>query len=171
MSAVGDAADGEAVREALLGIEGAFAAARRRRLEVVREVGKVAPEARTLIEALLRREAADADAEASPEARATAALREARAAAQARAALPDGPAATRVAALLDHAEGTWDWALDEAAARVAPLTGAVASPAADYVTALRELRRAFTQLDEGAVQAAVAHAETALARLEQTLAG
>lgn len=167
----GAGSDAETVREALLGIEGAFAAARKRRLEVIREVGKLVPDEKALIEALLRREAADADPEASPEARATAALREARAAAQARAALPDGQQSAQVAALLDHAEGTWDWALDQAAARVAPLTGAVAAPAADYVTALRELRRAFTQLDEGAVQAAVAHAETALARLEQTLAG
>ncbi|HWT92248.1 MAG TPA: hypothetical protein VN238_04580 [Solirubrobacteraceae bacterium] len=161
--------DTETVREALLGIEGAFAAARKRRLEVIREVGKLVPDEKALIESLLRREAADADPEAAPEARAMTALREVRAAAEARAALR-GPQTEHVTALLDHAEGTWDWALDEAAARVEPLTGAVASPAADYVSALRELRRAFAELDEGAVQAAVAHTETALARLEQTLA-
>ena len=177
----------DAVREALEHIEAAVRAAARRRAKVVREMATLSPPAelagdhRALVEALLRREAADADAQATPQQRAAAVLAEARRAhdARERLAARAGDDAGRaylhtVDLLRNELDATWRWALDQADAAAARLVGATTTAVADavaaYVAAFRGVLQASETLDADAVGRAVAAAEDATARLEQALA-
>src|SRR4051812_50099249 len=114
--------DPTALRDALLGVQEAFAQAARRRVATIRDLARAevgdgeAPVLRALVEALLRREAADAD-EALPLAeRVARAGGEAARAAQARARPAGQPEVQRPSAETD---ATWQGAL-RPRARLAP---------------------------------------------------
>jgi hypothetical protein len=178
----------DAVRDALEGIEAAVETAAKRRAHVVRQLATLtAPEAlaadhRALVEALLRRETADADATATPHQRAGAVLAEARRARDARerlgqAAVDDaGRAYVHTVDLLrSELDATWRWVLERADAFAAGLVGRTTTDVADavaaYVAAFRGVLHASETLDADAVARAVTDAEAAATRLEKTLAG
>jgi hypothetical protein len=184
---VGELTGADAVRDALEGIDAAFTAAARRRASVVRALVSMTPppaiagEHRAVAEALLRREAADAEPSGSPQQRASRVLDEARRARDARARMAERAAGdaerTHVQAVElrhDELEDTWRWALDQADAFAAGLTGRTTPPVAQavagYVAAFRAVLAASETLDAGAVARAVAGAEAAAARLDQALA-
>jgi hypothetical protein len=161
----------DAVRDALKGIEAAFGDARRRRLELIRALAAL-PAPPALVEALLRREAIDADPTAGAQDRAVRIHAEHR---RATAALDDldAPSAARVRPLMDELGATWTGALTEAArlaSGLAPYTDPpVAAAVVDYVRALTAAHAAAD--DRDALLAAIAGLEAATARLAQTLAG
>jgi hypothetical protein len=176
----------DAVREALEHIDAAVEAASRRRARLVRELITVVPppdlaaDHRELAEALLRREAADANTEASAQERAAAVLAEARRAHDAReriaaqASDDAGHAYLRTVDLLRvELDATWHWTLEQADAAAAKLVGATATAIADavaaYVAAFRGVLQASETLDADAVTRAVAAAEDATARLDAAL--
>lgn len=138
--------DPTALRDALQGVQEAFAQAARRRVALIRDVARLdvgdadAPALRVLVEALVRREAADADDTLPLPERVARTSAEEAAADAARARLAAHPEA---GALTDAVAATWDEALarsDVAAGRlpgrVAP---EVAAAFAAYVSALRAL--------------------------------
>jgi hypothetical protein len=138
--------DPTALRDALQGLQEVFARAARQRVDAIRTLARVevgeddAPALRALVEALLRREAVDAD-QTLPLAE-----RVARATAQARAAAAAGERLVghaEVAALSDAIAGTWHDALDRSDVIAARLPGRVAPEIAEafagYVASLRAL--------------------------------
>ena len=135
-----------ALRDALQGVQEAFARAGRRRLAAIRDLARVevgaddAPALRALVEALLRREAADADQTLPLAERVARATAEAAAAAAAREQLAGHP---DVGALNDAIAAAWDDALERSAAIAGRLPGRVAPEVAEafaaYVGALRAL--------------------------------
>jgi hypothetical protein len=135
-----------ALRDALQGVQEAFARAGRQRLAAIRDLARVevgaddAPALRALVEALLRREAADADETLPLAERVARATAEARAAQDARARLDRH---AEVVALSDAVSATWAEALDRSAVIAARLPGRVAPEVAEafaaYVGALRAL--------------------------------
>jgi hypothetical protein len=156
-----------ALRDALQGVQEAFARAGRQRLAAIRDLARVevaagnTPALRALVEALLRREAADADQTLPLAERVARATAEARAAAAAREQLAGH---AEVVALTDAVQATWDDALARSAAIAQRLPGRVAPEVAEafaaYVGALRALH-------EGAPGATGAYA-AALDRLNRT---
>jgi hypothetical protein len=178
----------DAVRDALEGIEAAVQAAAKRRVQIVRELATVTPpdalaaDHRTLVEALLRREAADADTTGSPQERAAAVLAEARRAHDARERLAHAAADDAERAYLHtvdllrvELDATWRWTLDRADAFAAGLVGRTTTDVSDavagYVAAFRGVLQASETLDAAAVDRAVARAEDATAALERALSG
>ena len=176
----------DAVREALERIEAAVQAAARRRAQLIRELVTITPpeslaaDHRELAEALLRREAADADAEAGAHERAAAVLAEARRAHEARdriaaSATDDaGRAYLRTVDLLRRElDGSWHWALEQADAAAAHLVGRTSTEIADavaaYVAAFRGVVQAGETLDASAVARAVVAMEDATRRLDDAL--
>ena len=176
----------DAVRDALEGIEAAVEAAARRRAHVIRQMATLTPpdpliaEHRALVEALLRRETADADTSGTQQQRADAVLAEARRAHAARERLTElatddaGVAYLRTMDLLrTELDATWHWALDRSDAFAAGLVGhtpsAVSDAVAAYVTAFRVVLRASLALDADELARAVACADEAGARLERAL--
>jgi hypothetical protein len=183
---VGELSGADAVREALEGIDAAVQTAARRRARVIRSLATITPpEAlaaghRDLVEALLRREAADADPSASPQQRAAVVLDEARRAHAARDRLAAqatddaGRAYVHTVDLLRaELDASWHWALGQADAAAAHLVGRTTTEVADavaaYVGAFRGVLQASETLDTEAVTRAVAAAEDASERLEQAL--
>ena len=178
----------DAVRDALEGIDAAVQAAAKRRAQLVREMTTITPpgplvaDHRALVEALRRREAADADPVASAQQRAATVVAEARRAHEARdrlvrAAQDDaGRAYLKAVDLLrTELDATWRWALDRADAFAAGLVGRTTTDVSDavaaYVSAFRGVLQASETLDAGAVARAVEAAEAATTRLERALAG
>lgn len=177
----------DAVRDALEGIQATVETAAKRRARIIRELATIMPPAalgdehRELVEALLRRERADADPAAAPQQRAAAVLAEARRAHAARdriaaVAADDADRAYlhSVDLLRTELDATWRWALDRADAFAAGLVGrtttAVADAVAAYVAAFRGVLQASEALDADGVAEAVTAAEAAAARLQQALA-
>ena len=148
--------DPTALRDALLGVQEVFARAARLRLEAIRTLARVdvgpedAPALRELVEALLRREAADADQTLPLRERIARATAEARAAAAARERLT---AHADVAALVESILATWHDALDRSDVIAARLPGRVAPEIAEafggYVAALRALHDGAPGATEG----------------------
>ena len=159
----------DAVREALETIEAAVETASRRRAWLIRELATAPDADRDLVEALIRREAADAQTGASMEQRALAVLAEAHRVHDARARLTD----EALARVVDEIDATWHWALEQADAAAAGLVGrtstAIADAVAAYVAAYRGVVQAAETLDADAVTRAVAVAEDAARRLEDAL--
>ena len=145
-----------ALRDALLGVQEVFARAARRRLEAIRALARVevgagdAAALRALVEALLRREAADADESLPLADRVGRASAEARAAAAARERLA---ASADVQALTAAIAATWDDALDRSDVIAARLPGRVAPEVAEafagYVAALRALHEGGPEATAG----------------------
>lgn len=159
----------DAVREALGRIEVAVEAASRRRAWLIRELATAPGANRELVEALIRREAADARSGASMEQRALAVLAEARRLRDARARLTD----ETLLRVVDEIDASWHWALEQADAAAASLVGRTSTEITDavaaYVAAYRGVVRAGETLDADAVSRAVAAAEDATRRLEDAL--
>jgi hypothetical protein len=166
--------DPTALRDALAGLQEIFARAAAARLRAIRDLAGAdvgvadAPALRALVEALLRREAADADQQAPLAERVEAAATQAAAAQQARAALAAHPA---VLAQADAVAATWTDALERSDVLAARLDGrvapAIAQAFAAYVGALRALHGAGPQTTpeaRAAAAAAYADAEAALER-------
>jgi hypothetical protein len=158
--------DPTALRDALQGVQEVFARAAQRRLAAIRELARAEVSAddaaalRALVEALLRREAADADETLPLAERVARATAQARAAAAARDRLG---AYDEVQALGDALAATWDDALDRSDVIAARLSGRIAPEIAEafggYVAALRALH-------EGAPEATAGYA-AALDRLNR----
>lgn len=176
----------DAVRDALEGIEQTVQTASKRRARVIRELATLMPppaladDHRDLVEALLRRERADADPAAAPQQRAAAVLAEARRAHEARDAIAARAADDAERAYLHSVDllrteldATWHWALERADAFAAGLVGRTTTEVADavaaYVAAFRGVLQASETLDADAVAAAVTAAEVAAARLDAVL--
>ena len=176
----------DAVREALEHIEAAVHGAARRRARLVRELATVAPppelsgDHRELVEALLRRESADASTSASPHERAATVLDESRRVHDARdriAASATDDAGRAYLHTIDllrrELDASWRWALEQADAASAHLVGRTSTEVADavaaYVAAFRGMVQAGETLDAEAVTAAVEEVEAASARLEAAL--
>jgi hypothetical protein len=163
------------VRDALEAIAAAFEEAARRRVRIIRRIAAVEPaegEAaplRALIEALLRREAADADDAAGLEDRVARVLAEARAAGVARERLR---ANAEVGALIAELDQTWTDALAQAHRLGAGLRrrtpADVAQAFADYVGELRALHE-LDPAEAGDVGGATARYAAATHRLQDTL--
>lgn len=183
-----DPGSAEAVREALEGIEAAVETAAKRRAAIVRGLATTAPppalatEHRELAEALLRAEAADADALASAPERAVRVLDEQRRSRAARARMAERAQAASETAYVQQVEShcaeleaTWVWALDRSDAFAAMLAGrvpgAIEQAVTGYVGAFRAVLLASRAQDRDALARAVSAAERAGAELEQALAG
>src|SRR3954454_3514001 len=138
--------DPTALRDALLGVQEAFAQAGRRRVATIRDLARAevgdgeAPALRALVEALLRREAGDADETLPLAERVARAGGEAARAPEARAQLDGQPEVQRLSAEID---ATWQEALRRSDVLDERLPGHVAPEIAeafaDYVGALRAL--------------------------------
>ncbi len=153
--------DGRAIADALHGVQEAFEEARRTRVELVRELGRVEvepAEAATraaLVEALLRREVADGDTAADLSDRLARVVDEARRARQAREQLAGNAA---VDELMGRWDATWSDALDGSDRIANVLRPQVAPQLADafdgYLAALRathereDTERAAGELEE-----------------------
>jgi hypothetical protein len=161
---------------ALENVRDAFRAAARERLALIREVARVdvagagtdaEAARRALVEALLRREAADADEAAPLEDRVRRSVAEARAAATARERLSAVDAVQDLSARIDR---TWAVALNRADDLAAWLGGRADPPVSAaftaYVQALRGLHDLGRDPTAAGVETAVRTFAAALQRLE-----
>jgi hypothetical protein len=167
--------DMSAFAAALENVRAAFEQAARERLALIRQVAQAdvgggeaeATARRALVEALLRREAADADEDAPAGDRLRRSLAEATAASAARRRLAGAQAIQDLSARIDR---TWAVALNRADDLAAWLKGRAAGPLSDaftgYVRALRELHELGPDASPAQVDAAVAEFERAWTRLE-----
>jgi hypothetical protein len=171
-----DGPDLSAVSAALQGIQDAFAHAARERLGVIRRLAALevdradAPALRTLVEALLHREAADADQATPLPDRVARVAAEVRAAAAARRQLAGAP---EVDALVVSLDATWDVALRRSDALAAALQGRptpeIANAVTDYVGALRALHALDPAASRADIDRAAARFAGTLARLERAV--
>jgi len=175
-----------AVRETLEAIDQAVRSAAARRAHLVREIAAMAPppalaaDHRNLAEALVRREAADADETSDPLVRASHVLNEAIHARNARVSLhqhalqpADRQYAQAVEAKVVELDQTWHWALDRAKEHAAALHGRarneVVVALAAYVRAFRNVLEASETLYPSRIRQAVQVAQEASNHLEATL--
>lgn len=176
-----------AVREALEAIDHAVRSAAARRAHLVREVAAMTPppslaaDHRNLAEALVRREAADADETSDPLVRASHVLNEAIHARNARLAMhqhalapEDRAYAQAVEAKVAELDQTWHWALDRAKEAATGLHGRarneVVIALTAYVRAFRNVLEASETLDPNRIRQAVQVAQEASRHLEATIA-
>jgi hypothetical protein len=163
-----------ALADALQELQRAFAEAARERLALIRRLAAVdvGPDAaaaqQALVTALLRREAADADAAAPPADRVRRSVAEARAAADARERLASH---AEVGALTGAIDATWEAALRRSSALAGwvqeRVTPDVATAFAGYVAALAELHALGATATEAEIAPATATFLAALERLER----
>jgi hypothetical protein len=158
--------DVAAVRDALAGVQSAFGEASRRRVGLARVLARTAvqpssePARRALVEAVLRREATDADESATAAQRLAAAEREAAAARDARARL-EAAGESEALAIADSIDATWPWAfgVSDRLAR-----GLDRRAPAEIVTALRAYVDALRTTDAPRVESAATALEGAVTR-------
>jgi hypothetical protein len=158
--------DAAAVRDALAGVQSAFDEAARRRVGLARVLARtpVSPGSEAardaLVEAVLRREAADASDEGGAAERMAAVARQESAAREARARLVEA-GETGAIAVAGSIDATWPWAFGVSDRLVRGLDGRAP---AEIVTALRAYVDALQTTDAQRVESAAAALERVVTR-------